>query len=372
VANIIKFIKKYLQLHNFKRQLSSLPIEIKNGSWHIDDDLFWQSAENKKKVESLFFLFYQSHKLTDKSWRTQVAKLIFKVLAISLFRVSFGSAKGPSVIFKSRGGALKLFDFDNYEVITLISGKTADNLNYARALPIFEYFPTNTFTIDQSLRLKRNLCIKREPLVDVPCMGMNSIPDQIQIMKKICSTYIEYAKHHAMAPTPNLFEGCLDEVADYLTYDARAQCLMMKDRYLEFIQTAHTLPAHLDLNVANIINNNGDLLVLDIEDAGLHLPITYDMNYLLLIEVYQDRSMHLLEEVLRDECGTGYSDLMQLTTRGKTSSQLGVSFFVNFILHESRYVSVKLLKNWETGQAQRNWEKLARCLPGWPFVYNRL
>jgi hypothetical protein len=168
-----------------------------------------------------------------------------------------------------------------------------------------------------------------------------------------------------MAAAPSLFEDCFDEVTSDLSQEAQAQCLKMKDKYLDFVRTALTLPAHLDFNVANVIDN-GDLLLLDIEDAGLRLPVTYDMNNLLLNEAYQDRPTHLLMEVLRNPEGTGYSDLLQ--TAQVTTNQFRVSLFVNYILYESRYVSVKLSKPWGSGQAQNHWDNLVRHVPGWPFI----
>lgn len=359
-------IKKYRRLREVKCRLLSLPIELKSGTWHIDDGLFWHSSKDKKKVEKIFFEFYRPKKWAVRSWRNQVVRLVLRVLTISSFNLRTNSVNGPSVIFKSRGGELKLFDFDNHEVITLISSETANNLNYAKTLPIFEFFTLNPFVIDQSLRPQRNLFIRREELVDAPCMGMGSLPMQIQTMKKICSTYIKYAQKYAEEPAPNLFEGCLDEVADCLIHDARDQCLMMKDNYLEFVRVTRTLSAHLDFNVANFIDD-GDLFLFDIEDAGLRLPVTYDMNNLLLNEAYRDRPTNLLMEVLKDEYGTGYSDLLYVATGVKANNQLGVSLFVNYILRESRYVSIRLLKHWDPGHAQQNWDKLARNVPGWPL-----
>lgn len=301
-----------------------------------------------------------------KSWRARVSRLVEGVLAVSTFSLRTASANGPSVIFKSRSGELKLFDFDRGEVITLISGATSDNLNYAKTLPIFDFFTLNPFVIDQSLRSQRNLCIRREALVDVPCMAMTSLPKQIQTMKKICSTYIRYAKNYSMDPVQNIFEDCFDEVAGCLTEDARAQCLIMKDMYLEFVCVTRTVSAHLDFNITNFIDN-GNLFLFDIEDSGLRLPVTYDMNNLLLNEVYQDRPSSLLMVVLKDEYGTGYSELLQIATGMKANDQLGISLFVNYILRESRYVSERLLKHYDSDLAQRNWDKLARYVPGWPF-----
>lgn len=360
-------IKKYRRSREVKHQFLSLPIKLKSGTWHIGDGLFWQSAEDKKKVEELFFRFYLPKQLTTKLWRAQVIRLVERILAVSTFSMRTGSANGPSVIFKSRGGALKLYDFDNSEVITLISGETADNLNYAKTLSIFDFFTLNPFVIDQSLRSKRNLCIRREALVDVPCMAMASLPIQIQTMKKICSTYIGYAQNYAMDPAQNIFEDCFDEVAGRLTDNARAQCLMMRDKYLEFVRVTRTVLAHLDFNITNLIDD-GDLFLFDIEDAGLRLPVTYDMVNLLLNEAYQDRPASLLMEVLKDEHGTGYSELFQIATGMISKDQLGTSLFVNYILRESRYVSERLLKNFDADLAQPDWDKLARYIPGWPFI----
>lgn len=360
-------IKKYRRLREVKFCLLSLPIELKSGTWHIDDGLFWQSSKDKNKVEKIFFGIYRFKKLAAWSWRTQVASWVLRVLAISPFNLKNNSVKGPSVIFKSRGGALKLFDFDNHEVISLISIETANNLNEAKMLPIFEFFTLNPFFIEQSLRPQRNFCIMREKLVDAPCMGMGSLPMQIQTMKKICSKYTEYAQKYSENPAPNLFEDCLDEVADCLSHDARDRCLMMKDNYLKFVRLTRTLSAHLDFNVANF-TDNGDLFLFDIEDAGLRLPVTYDMNNLLLNEVYQDRPRNLLMEVLKDEYGSGFSDLLYVATGMKANNQLRISLFVNYILGESRYVSDRLLKHWDPDHVQRNWDKLARYVPSWPLI----
>jgi hypothetical protein len=368
---LYSIVGRYRRLSEVKHQLVSLPIKLKNGHWHIDGGLFWQSADDKKEVERLFYLFYPQKQPFARSWRSQFVRWVFRSLAVSSFRVTTGSVSGPSVIFNSRGGSLKLFDFDSREVITVISGQTADNLTQAMAVPIFDFFSTNAFTIDQSFRQERNLCVKREALIDVPCMAMDSVPIQIQSMKKMCTTYIEYARQHASPPAPHLFESCFDEVVQCLTEEARVQCLMMRNQYLAFVHSANTVAAHLDFNVANFIN--GDcLLLLDIEDAGLRLPLTYDMNNLLLNEAYYDRSMHLLMEVLKDKDTSGYTDLLKLATGVTAKNQLKVSLFVNYILRESRYVSERLIKHWDAHQAQRNWDRLLQHVPGWPFIEDEM
>jgi len=367
LKNLRSLIKKYRRLREVKQQFLSLPIELKSGTWHIGDGLFWQSAEDKKKLEQIFFSFYRPKQLATKSWRAKVTRLAERVLAFSALSLRTESANGPAAIFKSRGGALKLFDFDRREVITLISGETSDNLNYAKTLPIFDFFTLNPFVIDQSLRSQRNLCIRREALVDVPCMAMAPLPIQIQILKKICSTYIRYAQNYAMDPVQNIFEDCFDEVAGCLTDDARVQCLMMRDKYLEFVSVTRTVSAHLDFNISNFIDDD-NLFLFDIEDAGLRLPVTYDMNNLLLNEVYQDRPASLLIEVLKDEYGTGYSELLQIATGMNSNDQMGTSLFVNYILRESRYVSERLLKHYDPDLAQRHWDKLAQYVQGWPFI----
>ena len=73
-------------------------------------------------------------------------------------------------------------------------------------------------------------------------------------------------------------------------------------------------------------------------------------------------------EILKDEYGTGYSELLQIATGITSNDQLGISLFVNYILRESRYVSERLLKNFNADLAQRDWDKLARYIPGWPFI----
>ena len=115
-------------------------------------------------------------------------------------------------------------------------------------------------------------------------------------------------------------------------------------------------------------SQDDNLFLFDIEDAGLRLPVTYDMNNLLLNEVYQDRPASLLIEVLKDEYGTGYSELLQIATGMNSNDQMGTSLFVNYILRESRYVSERLLKHTDADLAQRHWDKLAQYVPGWPFI----
>ena len=350
-----------------KNHVLAAPIALKAGMWQADGRLYWHNESDLARVKQLFFALYHNELPPPNLFHIRSTAWKLYLRWISRFRILDGTARGPSVAFSSRGGTLKFFDFDNREVITLISGEIADKLRAARTLPLFDEFSTIDFTIDERLRANRDLCIKREPLVEAPCMGMHLPSVQIETMKSISARYANYVSNYSRPPKPELFSQCFEEVSNCLNADARAQFLEMKCAYMDFIRNARTVPAHLDFNVGNFLVSESPILI-DIEDSGLCLPATYDANNLLLNEIYQGRPIHLLQATLADPDGIGYVDLLRVALGNSGVAQLGVSLFVNFVLRESRYVSEALLKTWNPKRVPHSWEKFSQSIPGWPLV----
>ena len=351
------FVKEMRARHHSQAwKLLVLQSELKAGVWRAEDGIFWQNRADRDRVYQLFFLLYRRKQLESTSWNSRARRWLETLFALR-FRVRNNVRQGPSVAFFSR--------------TTLITRDISEKLNRARTLPLFQVFSTNDFTIEDRLGPTHDLCVKREALIDTRCVGNLPPSDQLGAMKAICGSYVKYATLHSHPPQPELFGQFVDEVAHCLLPNDRANCLAMKNAYMDFVAVARTVPAHLDFNVGNFLTGD-DPMLLDIEDAGLWLPASYDMNNLLLNEVYLGRETHLLQAVLRDPFATGYDKLLQVTTGQNAITNIRLSLFANFILRESRYVSSELLQTWDEQQVQRSWDKFTTTILDWPFVKHDL
>jgi len=354
------------------QDLLNLPVELKPGVWRGNDRLFWQNSADRLRVEKLFYSLISDHNRSQtKSFKTYALKVLGNLSRFGIrTQITSNTIKGSSVVYFARGESVKCFDFDNCEVITIITKETAARLNRARMLPMFEVFPINDFTIDEDSKSNRGLCVKREALIDRPCIGNLPRHEQLMALKTICALYAKYHKLHSKPPAYELLAPCFDEVVNCLNPVARAQCLLMKDAYLDFIRITPTIPAHLDFNIGNFLAGD-NMLLLDIEDAGLLLPVSFDINNLVLNEVYERRSTHLLLMVMRKPSEIGYESFIRSENKN-ISKHMKTSLFANFILRESRYVAEELFKKWDSKAVQHNWDKFAKAIPGWPFINNDL
>jgi len=153
-------------------------------------------------------------------------------------------------------------------------------------------------------------------------------------------------------------------VAEVLDPVQRRRLESRRQAFIEFLSGARLVQSHLDFNVANFIGDEpGRLLLLDIADAGLVLPGTYDVNNLLLNEVHRGRSTHLLRSTLADPVAAGLSYLVQATIGRATDEDVRTSMLVNLVLRESQMVALPLLGHWDPRKVRRAWDLFLAAAP---------
>jgi hypothetical protein len=265
----------------------------------------------------------------------------------------------------ARDGSVKSFDFDASEVSTFLSDSLAQRLLTARKLDLFDFFLTPDLVLEEAGAGK---CVIREQLFELPCIGLQSMDEQLESVRQVSRTYTRYVLERSLNPDPSRFLSCFDQVAACLNPTDRVRMEAKRREFTEFVQAARLVESHLDFNVANFLGGRDrPLVLLDIGDAGLVLPATYDSNNLLLNEVYRGRSGHLLEAVLRSPEALGYDDLLRATLGRSSPLDFRRSLFANFVLRESPYVSCRLLGDWSPERVRQSWHQFETQIPGWPF-----
>lgn len=211
-----------------------------------------------------------------------------------------GADRGPTVVFVSRDGSLKYFDFDARTVLTLMDTHAFDRTMRARSCTLFAYFDTPTQEVQSTSSAAHpcpaSHCVTRQRMLAGPCLGLLAPAAQVQAVRSICGRYSCYVKSEAGPPDGERVACCLAEVAGCLEPPQRARLLSHESALMEFAHSARTVQSHLDFNVANFMADSGRWWLVDIADANLRLPATYDVNNVLLNEAYEGRPTHLLAQ----------------------------------------------------------------------------
>lgn len=356
-------------------RVRSSPVRVRRGLWRGDGQLLGRSNRDVQRARQLFYAVYtaSSREGDGLSWgRRRLARAVDVMIDVSSRRWIGGADRGPSVVFVSRGGSLKYFDFGAHQVMTLMGADALDRMMRARACPLFGFFDTPVQEVEAVSEAGHasspSHCITRQRLLAGPCLGMMAPDAQMQAVRSICETYCRYVKAWSGPPAAELVARCLAEVADCLEPGQRAQLLSQKPALMEFAQSACTVQSHLDFNVANFVADSGRWWILDIADAGLRLPATYDVNNILLNEAYQGRSTHLLDAALSSPVGTGHHDVLRATIGRATARDFRVSLLLNAVLRESRHVASALRADWHPSHIPYRWRLLERSIAGWPSV----
>lgn len=345
--------------------VANSPVQLRSGLWRGTGHLYWQNRADAARVERMFLDFYGDARSLRR--RAPYIHSMWTALPGCRGRTSDGS----TVVWFARDGAPKAFDFARGTISSVVSADSARRFRQARELDLFAYFTTPSFTLEDDAA---GGFVKREPLLEVPCVGLRSRPEQLATLRTIARTSTRYALATAHDPDPARFLRCFDEVAGCLDGPERARLEFARPAFTAFVRAARTVVSHLDFNVANFIGGGDRPLVLvDIADAGLLLPATYDLNNLLLNEVYQSRSTHLLRSALADPLGTGCDELLRATLTPPSGTRsdardLERSLLVNFVLRESRLVALRLRGTWSAQQVRASWQLFSTRVDGWPLA----
>lgn len=355
-------------------RIQSSPVRVSKGLWRGDGRLHGRSASDMKRARQLFYAIYTAPAAegAERSWwRRRLAGANDLVLDMSSRRWLGCSDQGPTAVFVSRDGALKYFDFDARAVLTLMSADALERMTCARACPIFGHFDTPSHEIHETSDVAHpcpaSLCIIRQRMLTGPCLGMLVPNAQIDAVRSICETYSRYVKAESGPPNAELVARCLGEVADCLEPSQRARLLSHGPALMDFAGSARTVQSHLDFNVANFMADSGRWWVLDIADAGLRLPATYDVNNILLNEAYQCRSTHLLDAALKSPVEMRYHSVLEATVGTATIRDFRVSLLLNAVLRESRHVASALRVPWQPSHIPGRWRLLEQSIAGWPL-----
>lgn len=339
------------------------PVDVCAGYWIGRGRIYWQNNKDFARISRMFLGFYGATAVNGRLvHRLLQLILLWTVSPVFKSKTDQGDA---TVIWFTRNRSCMYFDFKNMEVITVVSEEIQSKLIKARHLDLFSYFFTPKFVIGQH---RHGVLIKREPLYELPCIGLQTWPQQQESIRQIAGICVRYTHEKSLDPQPSLFEKYFDEVAACMEPPDRAKMETQRTNFLEFVSGARIVESHLDFNVANFLGGGQrPLVLLDIADAGLLLPATYDANNLLLNEVFADRPIHLLLWALDSPERLGYQELLQTTLGRSSIHDFKWSLFTNFVLRESTYVSIPLGVNWSPERVRHSWQIMKNRVIGWPF-----
>ena len=345
------------------------------GLWRGDGRLHGRSNRDVQLARKLFYGLYMasvSEGAGTSWWSRPLAASIECMLDVSSRRWMGDADRGPTAVFVSRDGSLKYFDFAARTVVTLVDADALDRVTRARACPIFGHFDTPALeelpASGAAQPRPASQLIVRQRMLAGPCLGLLAPSAQTPGVRSICRIYARYVEAESGPPMPELVACCLAEVAGCLEPSQRARLLSHESALLEFARSARTVESHLDFNVANFVADSGRWWIVDIADAGLRLPATYDANNILLNEAYQNRSTHLIDAALRSPVETGHHDVLQATIGRATMRDFKVSLVLNAVLRESGLVGSALRDTWHPSRVPHRWRLLERSIAGWPLL----
>jgi len=356
-------------------RIQSSPVRVRRGLWRGDERLHGRSNRDVQLARQLFYAIYTvpaSEGGEPSWWRRRLAAVTGFTLDLSSRCWIGGADRGPTAVFVSRDDSLKYFDFDARTVLMLVGADTLDRMTRARSCPLFGHFDTPAQEV-QATSGAAHPCpasprVIRQRMLSGPCLGMLAPAAQMQAVRSICETYSRYVKAQSGPPAAELAACCLAEVAGCLEPAQRARLISQESALMEFAQSARTVQSHLDFNVANFMWDSGRLWIVDIADAGPRLPATYDVNNILLNEVYRGRATHLLDAALDSPVETGHHDVLEATIGRATMRDFRVSLLLNVVLGESRHVASALRVAYDPSQVPCRWRMLERSIAGWPLV----
>lgn len=356
-------------------RIRSSPVRTMRGLWRGDGRLHGRSNRDVQLARKLFYGLYMasvSEGAGTSWWSRPLAASIECMLDVSSRRWMGDADRGPTAVFVSRDGSLKYFDFAARTVVTLVDADALDRVTRARACPIFGHFDTPALeelpASGAAQPRPASQLIVRQRMLAGPCLGLLAPSAQTPGVRSICRIYARYVEAESGPPMPELVACCLAEVAGCLEPSQRARLLSHESALLEFARSARTVESHLDFNVANFVADSGRWWIVDIADAGLRLPATYDANNILLNEAYQNRSTHLIDAALRSPVETGHHDVLQATIGRATMRDFKVSLVLNAVLRESGLVGSALRDTWHPSRVPHRWRLLERSIAGWPLL----
>jgi hypothetical protein len=339
------------------------PVDVRAGFWRGRGRIYWQNNEDLVRISRMFLGFYGATAGNGRL-RHRLLQVVLEWIVSPVFKSKAGQ-RDATVVWFTRNQSFMYFDFNKMEVITVVSDEIQKKLCNARRLDLFSYFLTPTFVIEQD---RHGFHVKREPLYELPCIGLQTWPQQQESVRQITGICVRYTHETSLDPQPSLFEKYFDEVAACIEPPDRAKMETQRKTFNEFVNDARIVESHLDFNVANFLGGGQrPLVLLDIADAGLLLPATYDANNLLLNEVFALRSIHLLLSALDSPERLGYQDLLQKTLGRSSIHDFKSSLFANFVLRESTYVTFPLGVKWSPERIRRSWQIMKNRVIGWPF-----
>ncbi|WP_172676962.1 hypothetical protein [Aestuariivita boseongensis] len=334
---------------------------MKNGVWSVEKRFL--ALEDPKNAEFAQFAgkFFKANKRGSKYF-PDLAKAVVKRIVGSDRLVVRGSGKilSATVVYISRSGHLKFFDFDKNEILTTIDRNVHVNRVPEKKLALFDYFPRP----DRSLIKTQSGYFRREPLLEAKPLGLLSQVEQLKSVHKIIKVYEEYVEATRCEPDPDLVMTCFKEVAQYLPEAIRAKYLALEKRVSSLAKRYGLVEAHLDFNIANLLINDR-VWAVDTEDAGLLLPCLYDLNNLAINEIYEDRDTFIFDQIFGGALNADFRSLMSKAIIGPNKDDDKLSVFMNFFMRESQYVSSQLFGDIDPKRAEWTWNKLERAIPWW-------
>ena len=355
------FIRKKLKAKDTAKAHRHL---MRNGEWHLQDRQFVLMGDGPTHFKSAADTYISNVTAGRASLKAAFKDIIINALKLNKVKID-GQDKtfNASYFYFSRAGDFKLFDSVENAVLTTTDQERWSKYQQIEQLDIFKYFRKP----DTSLVKDHTGLMRHETLLSAPAIGSMPKQDQISAFTKVCTTYSEYVVDHRSPPRPDVIMSSYREVLDLLPDEQKEALANHHDRISELAQRYYFVQAHLDFNLVNILVDEYVWLI-DLEDAGLRLPAMYDVLNFVLNEVYERRSLWMLEFMRAPDFRECLENTLSASVIDGRPEDFETAILINFVLRESSTVSPVLLKddfNDETNRARvlRNWKLFKEILP---------
>lgn len=335
---------------------------LKNGKWRITERYSTlQEANNGRTME-----VFKKYLPQDIQQESRIISLVKAMLNL-MFRLTVLEVTGlnktahATVAYITREQEFKLFSEEEGRVFTSTTLSKWKSLESKTQSKIFQHFKT---PVKKLIKTNSHYFID-EQLSSAPAIGLLDFSQQKKAMDKMFVNYYEYIVADSKLPKPEIILDAYNEVKEYLPLSIQSHYTSYASAVEDFASRCFFIDAHLDFNVANILFD-GEITLLDIADSGLCVPCLFDVNNLALNELYENRDTHLLKYLLQAGTQPSYQALMSAALLHPKDTDQRISLFVNFVMRESSYVSMRLIGSGpNTNRIERHWKRFRENIPRW-------
>lgn len=342
-----------------KRTLLANEPLLRPGVWHIDDRVLFSAAAATNRLKETL-----CRDPSGRSGKADAGGRSLRRTGLSLLALDRGTVRNGAksfdgtLVYINRNRQTKIFDFQSGTVLTTTTPDEWARYAQARSLALFDHFSIPKARLIE----KEGRLFREEQILDGQPVASLPAAEQTEVFARIIEQYGRYVEQCRKPPRTDIVMQSFRQIRDIVSQPARDVFDRLEGPVTDFAERCGFVEGHLDLNVANVLYD-GDLHLLDIDDAGLEVPCLYDINNLALNEIYQNRSGALLRELM----GPGLQDsIVDLGRRGIaafTPADIGISIFVNFFMTHASYLYEHVCKRPVVARAvEQRWIAFSEAL----------